>query len=387
MKYFIYTFGCKVNQYESQLISQKFKDGNFEITQEPQSADIIVFNSCTVTASADKECEYLLRKTLKLPQKPKIILTGCFAINKAEKLQKIFPDIEIITDKTKLWTNSNKQIVSKFDKHSRAFVKIQDGCDSFCSYCVIPYVRNTLWSKPESDIVDEISELVKNGYCEIVLTGIHIGRYSGGLSGILEKIISIPLCFRIRISSIELNEIDDKLIELMKTYPDKICRHLHIPLQSGSDNILKKMNRKYFTKDYGEKTKKLLNALPGLALTTDVICGFPGETEKLHRESCDFIDGIPFARLHIFSYSDREGTLSQKFENKVAHGEIKRRAQEFFEIDKIKRHKFLDKNIGAKRKAVSAGKNKALTDNYINAEIAQKKDGIFEVEITDKAKI
>jgi threonylcarbamoyladenosine tRNA methylthiotransferase MtaB len=392
-KYYIYTFGCKVNQYESQLISEKFRNDNFECAKNLQEADIIIFNSCTVTAKADKKCEYFLKKTSKLPNKPKIILTGCLVKNKNVYMNKLLPNVEIIEDKTKLFGQAQSQMISGFDKHSRAFLKIQDGCKSFCSYCIVPQVRNVLWSKPENEVILEITNLVKSGYYEIVLTGIHVGKYNGGLPNLLEKIIQIPLNFRVRISSVELNEIDDKLIELIKQNPWKICRHLHVPLQSGSDEILRQMNRKYSSRDFEKKINKIMQILPDLALTTDIITGFPGETEKNHKETCEFIKLTPFAKAHIFRYSDRTGTKASMFANKVFPNEIKNRSKDLLEIDCIKRRDFLNKNIGKKRKAVKIdiGKNLVLTDNYITVLVAKEKlkqiNGIFEVEITDKSKI
>jgi threonylcarbamoyladenosine tRNA methylthiotransferase MtaB len=403
-KCYIHTLGCKVNQYESQLISEKFRKDNFECTQEPEEADIIIFNSCTVTADADKECKYFLRKVAKLPNRPKIMLTGCIVKNKNIDIKNLCPDIEIITDKTRLFIEPQKQTVSGFDRHSRAFLKIQDGCKSFCSYCIVPYVRRTLWSKPENEVLSEIKNLVKSGYSEIVVTGIHTGKYDGGLSDLLEKIIKIPLDFRVRISSVELSEIDDKLIKLIETNTEKICQHLHIPLQSGSDEILKQMNRNYSIKEFEKKVNKIMRIFPDLALTTDIIAGFPGETEKHHKETCDFIKQILFARFHIFRYSDRQGTKASTFENKVPTNEIKNRSKDIFEIDSIKRKDFLNKNIGKKRKAVNIGKNKALTDNYItvkqqteawNVECKvmkasgnkKQQNGIFEVEIADTSEI
>jgi threonylcarbamoyladenosine tRNA methylthiotransferase MtaB len=403
-KYYIHTFGCKVNQYESQLISEKFRKDNFECVQKPEEANIIIFNSCTVTTDADKKCEYFLRKAAKLPNRPKIMLTGCIVKNKNIDIKNLFPDIEIVTDKTKLFIEPQKQTISGFDRHSRAFLKIQDGCKSFCSYCIVPYIRNTLWSKPENEVLSEIKNIVKSGYSEIVLTGIHTGKYNGGLSNLLEKIIKVPLDFRVRISSVELNEIDDQFIELIETNTEKICRHLHIPLQSGSDEILKQMNRNYSTKEFEKKINKIMRILPDLALTTDIITGFPGETEKHHKETCDFVKQILFARFHIFRYSDRQGTKASTFENKVPTNEIKNRSKDILKIDSIKRKDFLNKNIGTKRKAVKTGKNKALTDNYItvkqqteawNVECEimkasgnkKKQSGIFEVEITDTSEI
>ncbi|MDR0401789.1 MAG: MiaB/RimO family radical SAM methylthiotransferase [Endomicrobium sp.] len=413
-KYHIHTFGCKVNQYESQLISEKFKNDNFEYTKNLEEANIIVLNSCTVTSKTDKKCEHFLNKITKLPKKPKIILTGCIAKNKNDRIRKILHNsnhnIELITDKTKLFIDSQVQTVRHFDKHSRAFLKIQDGCNSFCSYCIIPYVRNVLWNKPEEKIISEIKNFVKCGYYEIVITGINVGKYNDKLStcfsDLIKKIIKIPLNFRIRISSIELNDIDNKLIELIMENPEKICNHLHIPMQSGSDEILKKMNRMYLSKKFEKKIIKIEKTLPDIALTTDIITGFPGETLKHHKETCNIIKRNMFAKLHIFKYSDRNGTLASKFTNKVHINEINDRFNELSEVNTCKKNEFLKKNIGKKKRSVKIGKFHALTDNYIKVKL-QKNDnkfcqdiskqqhtndkysqllrnGIFEIKITEK---
>ncbi|MDR1522381.1 MAG: MiaB/RimO family radical SAM methylthiotransferase [Endomicrobium sp.] len=390
-KFYIHTFGCKVNQYESQLISEKYKKNRFVRVQTPEEADIVIFNSCTVTAQADKECQYFLRKVSKLPNNPEIILTGCIVKNKNVDIKQPFKPKEftIIKDKTTLFSEPEKQTITNFDKRSRAFLKIQDGCDSFCSYCIVPYVRNVLWSKPENEIISEITNLVTNGYREIVLTGIHIGKFSDGLSNLLNKIVQIPIDFRIRISSIELNEIDNKLIDLIQNNPDKLCQHLHIPLQSGSDEILKRMNRKYLTKDFEEKIEYITNILPNLALTTDIITGFPGENQTHHKETYNFIQKNPFARLHIFRYSDRKGTTASSFANKVPQDLIKSRVKDLSKIDLEKRKKFITKNIGKKRKIVKIGSHKVLTDNYISitTDTSKLSKKISEITVPENAEI
>jgi threonylcarbamoyladenosine tRNA methylthiotransferase MtaB len=385
--YYIYTFGCKVNQYETQLISDKLKKDGFTQAQKPEDAEIIVFNSCTVTAEADKECEYFLRKTLKFPNIKKIFLTGCFARNKTDSLKEEFPHVRVITEKAELFAEPEKQVIESFDRRSRAFLKIQDGCSSFCSYCIVPYVRNKLWSKPAGIVIEEIKKLVNNGYSEIVLTGIHVGRYAGGLSGLMRETVKIPEEFRVRISSIELNEIDNELIELMLRYPDKICGHLHIPLQSGSSEILKIMNRSYRAEEFKDKVLKIMSYFPDMALTSDIITGFPGETQQQHEQTCAFISEMPFARFHIFRYSDREGTKASGLKNKVPADEIKRRSEDLFSIDKAKRNAFIKRNAGKSRKAVSIGKNKALTDNYITVKTEDRKNSIFEITVSQDSEI
>ncbi|MDR3049550.1 MAG: MiaB/RimO family radical SAM methylthiotransferase [Elusimicrobiota bacterium] len=380
-KFYIYSFGCKVNRYETELISQKLKSGDYEIADTPQEADAIIFNSCSVTNNADKECLYLIRKSLKLPQKPQIILTGCLAINKFQELKKLFPSIEVISDKKTLYLQPDNQSIISFENHHRAFIKIQDGCNSFCSYCIVPYIRSQMWSKQPEAVLSEIENLVKNGYSEIVLTGIHIGKYEGGIAPLIEKIVKIPLDFRIRISSIEINEINDYLLSLMKDYENKICSHLHIPLQSGSGGILKLMNRQYASAVFENKIQKIAAMFKNIAITTDIIAGFPSETNAQHKETCDFIKRNPFSRLHIFRYSDRSGAKASNFKNKVPPQEIKARSKELLGIDKSKRKDFLTANTGSTRKAVSISPNASLTDNYITISNAAYQKGIFDIKI------
>ncbi|MDR0822760.1 MAG: MiaB/RimO family radical SAM methylthiotransferase [Endomicrobium sp.] len=380
-KFYIYSFGCKVNRYETELISQKFKSGDYAIADTPQEADTIIFNSCSVTNNADKECLYLLRKSLKLPQKPQIILTGCLAINKSQALKALFPNIEIVSDKKSLYLQPDNQSIISFENRSRAFIKIQDGCNSFCSYCIIPYIRNQMWSKQPKAVFNEIENLVQNGYSEIVLTGIHIGKYDGGLAPLIEKIVKIPLDFRIRISSIEINEINDSLLSLMRDYENKICSHLHIPLQSGSDGILKLMNRQYTSAAFETKIQKIASMFKNIAITTDIISGFPSETPAQHQGTCNFIKRNPFSRLHIFRYSDRSGAKASNLKNKVPPQEIKSRSKELLEIDAAKRKDFLTANAGSTRKAVSIAQTQSLTDNYITLQTQSPPKGIFDIKI------
>jgi threonylcarbamoyladenosine tRNA methylthiotransferase MtaB len=380
-KFFIYTFGCKVNRYETQLIVQKLKAQNFICAPTPKEADLIIFNSCSVTSQADKECLRFIRKSLKLSHHPKIILTGCMANNLPND---VLDEVEIIKDKSSLFSDPIKQTIENFDGRSRAFVKIQDGCDSFCSYCIVPYVRNVLWSKPKDLVLSEIKNLVLKGFSEIVLTGIHIGKYEWGLSSLLSDIIDLDLNFRVRLSSIELNEIDEDLLNLMIKNPQKICAHLHIPLQSASDKILKLMNRKYSAADYERKILELSKSMPQLCISTDIITGFPQETLDDHQLTLDFIADSPIARLHVFRYSDREQTAASKFPNKVDPQEIKRRSKTLMVLDALKRKEFLVKNIGKVRGAVYIGGGKALSDNYITINDVPKRAGIFEMIISEK---
>ncbi|MDR0890681.1 MAG: radical SAM protein [Endomicrobium sp.] len=384
--YYIYTFGCKVNQYESQLISETMKKNNFQHTWLIEKASLIIVNSCTVTAETDAKCINLLDKLSKFNKSTNIILTGCLSRNKSINLKSLYPNIHILTDKTKLFSNYS---IKNFDFHSRAFVKIQDGCNHFCSYCIIPYIRNILYSKKFSVILSEIQQLISNGYFEIVLTGINLGEYEYGLANLLEKLVTIPMNFRIRLSSIELNTIDNRIINILSNYPSKICHHLHIPLQSGSNPILQLMNRKYSAEEFLQKINAIFDNIPDLTLTTDIITGFPGETNEYHNETCKFLEKVNFAKLHIFKYSDRGITQASLLRNKISPFIINKRARELRLINLKKNKYFIQKNFGIVRPAVQIGYNQALTDNYIkipHKQQAQEK-GVFNVLVTKKATI
>jgi threonylcarbamoyladenosine tRNA methylthiotransferase MtaB len=302
-------------------------------------------------------------------------------------LKELYPALEIIADKTKLFDDPKNQTVSNFSGRSRAFLKIQDGCNNFCSYCIIPYIRNSLWSKPSDTIIKEIKTLSKAGFSEIVLTGICLGKYEGGLFALLKKIIEAGEDIRIRLSSIELNEIDDKILDLMADYPNKICHHLHIPLQSGCDKILHLMNRKYKSADWARQAERLRKRFDDICITTDVITGFPGETKLDHNQSLDFIKSVEVSRLHIFRYSDRANTKASRFDDKVCPQESKSRLQELLDIDKIKRRDFVLSQMNKTAMAVSIGQDKILTQNYISMPSSTNQKGIFPTVITDLAVI
>jgi len=377
-KIFISTFGCKVNHYESQLIRELFEKNGYLFVNSPEEADTIIINSCTVTDSSDRQCNSFINKFLHNDKE--IMLTGCYAKTSYDKIKKEFPKIKIIL-KEDLFKNS-VQTIKSFDNHSRAFIKIQDGCNSFCSYCIVPFARNILWSKPEDEIIGEISKITDNGYTEIVLTGIHIGKYENGISRLLKKILaSVKKDFRIRLSSIEVNEADDELISIMKDEPIRICNHLHIPLQSASDNVLKQMNRKYTLLNFDSVLKKFKKNIPDISLTTDVICGFPTETKDDFILTRNFLRDGGFARLHVFPYSKRQGTKAFELKQISEQTEINDRVSELLELDKILRKNFYSKFTGTTRKAVSLRGNQALTDNYLTVKNIPRQKGIFDVEI------
>lgn len=379
-KLFIYTFGCKINQYESQIIKEKYCLNSYTYTGDFEQADVIIINSCSVTAHADKQCEQIIKKFHAKNEKAKIILTGCFAKVSKEKILQKFPFVEIVMKEEML--KGSEQRIKTFDNHSRAFVKIQDGCNSFCSYCIVPYARNIMWSKSIDKIIEEIDNLTDIGYSEIVLTGIHIGKYDKGVSYLLNQIYkNINKNFRIRLSSIEVNEITDELISIMKNEKERFCRHLHIPLQSASDTVLKDMNRKYLSEDFLDKMNLLKQNFNDISITTDVICGFPTETDKDFEITYKFLKDNEFARLHVFPFSPRQGTEAYKLKQVYKNGQSKIRTDKLLNLSKELEQNYFKRFTGTKRKAVSLRGNKALTDNYLTIENVEKQNGIFEIEV------
>lgn len=380
MNIYIYTFGCKINQYESQIIKEHYCLKKFNYVDNFEKADLIVINSCSVTSHADKQCDQIIKKFHTKNPQSKIILTGCYAKVSKEKILKKFPFIEIKTKGDFLAKTQQK--ITSFDNHSRAFIKIQDGCNSFCSYCIVPYARNFLWSKPSEEIIKEINTLLDVGYSEIVLTGIHIGKYDKGIAYLLSNIYkSIDRDFRIRLSSIEVNEITKDLIDIMKQEQERFCCHLHIPLQSASDNVLKDMNRKYLSNDFFNKINLLKENFKDISITTDVICGFPTETDNDFDITYNFLKDNKFARLHVFPYSKRQGTKASNMKQVYKNGQAKIRTDKLLELNKILETNYFNKFKNTIRKAVSLRGNKALTDNYLTIENVPKQKGIFEVEI------
>ena len=380
MNIYIYTFGCKINQYESQIIKEHYCLKNFNYVDNFEKADLIVINSCSVTSHADKQCDQIINKFHTKNPQSKIILTGCYAKVSKEKILEKFPFIEIKTKEDFLAKNQQK--ITSFDNHSRAFIKIQDGCNSFCSYCIVPYARNVLWSKPSEEIIKEINTLLDVGYSEIVLTGIHIGKYDKGIAYLLSNIYkSIDRNFRIRLSSIEVNEITTDLIDIIKKEQERFCCHLHIPLQSASDNVLKDMNRKYLSNDFFNKINLLKENFKDISITTDVICGFPTETDNDFDITYNFLKDNKFARLHVFPYSKRQGTKASNMKQVYKNGQAKIRTDKLLELNKILETNYFNKFKNTIRKAVSLRGNKALTDNYLTIENVPKQKGIFEVEI------
>jgi threonylcarbamoyladenosine tRNA methylthiotransferase MtaB len=341
-----FTLGCKVNQYETQVIREKFIHAGFQELEDSQTADIYIINTCTVTQTADQKSCHFIHYAHRENPSAKIIVTGCYAELDSNKIVNISGVTHIVKNKEKYKIlellnepNENNEIgITNFSGHTRAFLKIQDGCNNHCSYCKVPKVRGASRSRPLDDIVQEAEGLVSNGFKEIVLCGICLGSYGRDLAGspdlvdVIENLENIEGLLRIRLSSIEAGDISDRLIQKMaQSLPGrqagkKLCPHLHIPMQSGDDEILKKMNRKYTKNDYLGLINRIKRSIPDIAITTDVMVGFPGESGINFKNTVDLIQEIQPLKVHIFPYSKRKGTLAAiNFKEELDYKIIKER--------------------------------------------------------------
>lgn len=367
MKVGICSLGCKVNIYESELVTNLLKNNNYQIVNFEDKADIYIINTCSVTNESDKKSRKMINRAKRNNPNAIIIVMGCYSQVNAKdidvdivlgnkdksKIVEIIKDYietkekkKIIYDLTKV--DFEKMEITSFDSHTRAFVKIQDGCNAFCSYCIIPYVRGRVRSKLPSDVIKEVTTLVEKGYKEIVLTGIHTGRYGididTNLEELLNKLVKIPNIYRIRLSSIEINEITPGIKKLLKE--NKImAKHLHIPLQSGSNKILKLMNRRYNKEEFLSMIDNLRD-IKDISLTTDLIVGFPNEGEDEFNETIDTLNKIGFTKIHTFPYSRRNGTPAANMNNQVKPEIKKERVHKVLELSNQYESNYYKDNIG-----------------------------------------
>jgi len=342
-KFKIVSLGCRTNQYESQAYHDQLVALGYSPAEEHEGADICIVNTCTVTESADSSSRHAIRQLARENQGAKLLVTGCFA----ERQPKV---VEAIDGVTHVIPNAQKEdllakifpqedlpefSIKRFDAHTRAFVKVQDGCNSFCTYCIIPYVRGRSHSRTVPEIVKEVESLIANGYKEVVLTGINIGDFDGGaakdeipirLAELVRIVDKIPGLERLRISSIDPDEVDGDLADAVLN-GIKTCPSMHVVLQSGSNVILKRMNRKYTRQIFYETVDKLRAANPDFTFTTDVIVGFPGETETDFNDTLEVMRQVKFSKVHMFPYSDRPRTRAMLMPNKVPQTLIKERKQ------------------------------------------------------------
>ena len=397
MKFEIITLGCKVNIYESEIIREQLLLNGYE---ESDEFDVVIINTCTVTNQADSKSRKLIRSAKRERPNCITVVCGCMSENHRSDLEEL--DIDILLgnkDKSKIvdlieeFKINKKKIfdfydmqklqfedmqVNKFTSHTRAFLKIQDGCNNYCSFCIIPYVRGNLRSKDINVAYSEVQELVDYGHKEVVLTGIHTGSYGletdFDLVDLIRKISTIDGLERIRISSIEVTELNDKFIEELRVN-NKICNHLHIPLQNGSDKILKLMNRKYNTDKFLEIINKIRDVRENISITTDVIVGFPHEDENDFNDCVDFIEKVKFSKLHVFPYSKRDGTVASKMDNQVDDRVKKERASKLniisSELEKLYSNKFINKEVEVLIEEIRNNHSIGHTSNYLKVVVDQ----------------
>jgi len=340
------TLGCKVNQYESATLAGLFRDRGYEVVDCGSYADVYIINTCTVTHLGDRKSRQLIRRATRHNPEAVVVVTGCYAQASPEEVSSIpgvdlvvgthnrFGLVDLVESAAKEKAPLNKVqdfgteedfeelLVRPCQPRTRALLKIQDGCESFCAYCIVPYVRGPLRSRRPEKVLDEARRLVNEGYKEIVLTGVHTGAYGQDLKGNIDlsdlicKLGSVSGLLRLRLSSVEPNDITPRLLEVLAGAP-VFCRHLHIPLQSGDDEILARMGRRYSSREYARLLEAIKVNMPGVAVTTDIMVGFPGETDRRFNNSYQFVKEMAFAGMHVFKYSSRRGTPAASFTGQV----------------------------------------------------------------------
>lgn len=385
MKVAFYTLGCKVNTYETQAVLNMFKNKNYNIVSFDDIADIYIINTCTVTNTSASKSRKIIRHAINQNKDAIVVVMGCYSQISSDDIAKLGVNIIVGTNERSRIVElvedyiSNKEKinivgsiddipfedmeVSYLEGKTRAFVKIQDGCNNYCSYCIIPYTRGNVRSKDKDLVIDEITKLVNNGYLEIVLTGIHTGHYGFkdySFSNLLKDVTKIEGLERLRISSIEITELDDDFLDVLKN-TDIIANHLHIPLQSGCDKTLKEMNRKYNKKYFKDKINLIRSIRPDIAITTDVIVGFPNEDEKDFKETYDFIKEIGFMSLHVFPYSKREGTKAAIMSNQVNGNVKKSRVSKLVALSKKLELEYMTKYRGKEITIIA----ETIEENYL----------------------
>ena len=408
-----YTLGCKVNQYETNAMIEQFIKLNYKIVDFEEIADIYVINTCTVTNMSDRKSRQVIRRVKQINPNSILAVTGCYAQVASKELEKI-EEIDLIigntekkdiveiienyTEKINLTDiNNQKEFVdfgtTTYTEKTRAVIKVQDGCNNFCSYCIIPYAKGRVRSRKIENIIKEIKEIVKKGIQEVVITGIHIASYGVDfkeknirLIDLLEEINKIEGLKRIRLGSLEPNIITDEFVERLKNV-DKICDHFHLSLQSGCDDTLKRMNRKYTTQDFEKVVERLRNTFPNVALTTDIIVGFPGETEEEFDTTYKYLKKIKFYQMHVFKYSQRKGTRAATMPNQVEAKIKEKRSHKLIELSNKNEKEILKDYIGKEMQVLfeqeEEGYTRGHTSNYITVKIKEKniENEIKKVEI------
>lgn len=398
------TIGCKVNQYETGALRQLFIRNGYKTVGLDEIADIYLINTCAVTREAERKSKQMIRKAARLNPMSIIIATGCAVQSNLidikecnnvsliagnyykENIFNIIKKLSPVEEKPQIFISSADKIINYIENKCfsssnriRRLVKIQDGCNQFCSYCIIPYLRGRARSRSVEQVLSEIEDLDGKGYKEVVLLGINLGSYGSDLNNskinlvnLISEIVRVSNIDRIRLSSIELPYVDKELIDAFHCYPE-LCHHLHIPLQSGDNRILSLMNRKYTSEQYNRTVDSLKEQMPDIALTTDIIVGFPGEDETAFQNTLNMVRKIGFSKVHVFPYSERRFNLASFLSDTVEEKVIKERSKQLIDLSKQLTREYIEKNLGKERDVLieSLGKENelsfasGLTDNYV----------------------
>lgn len=405
-----FTLGCKTNQYESEAMASVFRREGFETVSFDEIADVYVINTCTVTHLGDRKSRQVIRRAVKNNPDAVIAVTGCYAQTSPGEVLDI-PGVDLVigtadrdkivqlieeTEKSPSPVNAVRDIMTNrsfedmpildYENRTRAFVKIQEGCNNFCTYCIIPYARGPLRSRAPEKVLEEVRKLVSEGFGEIVLTGIHIGAYGAGLedktdlADLVIKAALIPGLKRLRLGSVEPLDITPRLIHAISEIKT-ICRHLHIPIQSGDDYILKKMNRTYNSFEFDRLVGAIRGQIPEIAITTDVIVGFPGETDERFENTYELIKDLGFSKTHVFKYSPRKGTPAADFPGQISSEDKDSRSKRLIALDRENQKRFAKRLIGQTTEVLIEQLVRSeedlwegLTDNYIRVLLKSSSD-------------
>jgi threonylcarbamoyladenosine tRNA methylthiotransferase MtaB len=373
------TLGCKLNQAESESLINRFAERGYSITPHSNCASVYILNTCTVTHVADRKCRHLLRLARRLNSHALIIAIGCYAERAADDLYGVAGVDMVIGNEEKLQLpdilmkqgrlNVGSALSPRMHR-TRSLVKVQEGCNQFCSYCVVPMVRGRERSLPADEVVSEVRTRVERGYREVVLTGTQIGSYRNGVEFLIQRILDETEIKRLRLSSLQPPDITKELLSLWQKYPKILCRHIHLPLQSGSDVVLQRMGRQYSTEIYKQAVARVREAIPDVAITTDIIVGFPGETDGDFAQSYQFSQRMAFANIHVFPYSTRSGTHASQMPERVDEQVKKQRSRQMLMLAKQSAHNFREQFIGRTMLVLWERESnestwEGLTDNYI----------------------
>ena len=376
-----FTLGCRVNQYETEYARQALLRGGYQEASQDEPADLCLVNTCTVTLEGDYKGRKLIRALARKYPRAEIVVMGCYAARAPEEVAALPGVVEVVADKRHLPAVLARFGVAEmpdgiawFGRLHRAYVKVQDGCRMACSYCIVPRVRPILWSRPAGEVLDEVRRLVDHGHLEIVLTGIHLGHYGLGIRGagrgtrgeegrdegqgltdLVRRILSLGGRFRVRFSSLEAAEVTPELIALMADHPDRICPHLHLPVQSGSDAVLGRMRRQYSIGQFLQRCREVVGALDQPALTTDAIVGFPGETEADFQATCRVVEEAGFCKVHVFRFSPREGTPAATMPGQVPAPVKRRRMTELVELSRRLQQRYCEGLVGRQLEVLVEG--------------------------------